>query len=273
MLILPIVNRNRVLNVEIKLKDAEKIRSSVKFDDALESDVIVNGKRLSESQYKDSKDDNVALNFVRSNSLIYRRNYLVTTREEANSSLYDVYEVSQPPKKVNDSLDRLYTSVITDMRKEIPGVKRGRYLSFEKLGIDKHLTDEKIAQLQRIVKEHRNSEEWPKLFEMAGVADLPETLSFIQNFDCTVISDTTIPEDSLQSIIKSWEGLNTRDSRNLCNYYEMALSNRDIYGKLSYINKIIYGSPLTLIQSASQKEKQKQLVKKAEEVVSVKKAV
>ena len=42
----------------------------------------------------------------------------------------------------------------------------------------------------------------------------------------------------------------------------MAEKNADIYRKISYINKIMYNEPLTLIQS----EKQKQLVKKQNEV-------
>lgn len=256
MLILPIVNKNRILNVEVKLKDAEKIRSGVKFDDANESEIIVNGKKLSESIYN---DDNAVVDFIRNNSLIYRRNYLVTTREEASSSFYDVYEVSQPPKRVNAPLDNLYASVVTDMRKEIPSVRRGRYLSFEKLGFDKYLTDEKIARLQRIVKENRDTSKWPSLFEEEGVADLSQTLEFINTFDCTVVNESTIPEDELQGVLKSMEVLNTRDTRNLRNYYQMALSNRDIYAKISYINKIIYDKPLSLIQS--QKQKQKQLVK------------
>ena len=42
----------------------------------------------------------------------------------------------------------------------------------------------------------------------------------------------------------------------------MAKRNAAIYTKISYINKIMYDKPLTLIQS----EKQKQLVKKPNEV-------
>ena len=270
MLILPIVNRNRVLNVEVKLKSADKIKTGVKYADAVESDVIVNGRKLSESNYHSVKDDNSALEFIRNNSIRYRRNYLITTREEATSSTYDVYEVEQPFKRVTDGLDNLYTSVITDMRKEIPGIKRGRYVSLQKLGVGDHLTDEKIESLQNIVKSVRDTSEWPVLFEKAGVADLADTLEFVKQFDCTVVEDTTIPEDSLQDIVESLKKLNTRDSRNLCNYYDMALSNRDIYSKLSYINKIIYDKPLTLIQSKNQK--QKQLIKVAGEVESGKAA-
>ena len=121
MLILPIVNRRRVMNVEIKLKTANKIKSGVCFSDALESEIIVNREKFSESSFKDSKDVNAPLDFIRSKSLLYPRHFLVTTKEERNSSKYDVYEVAPAPKKVNDSLDKLYSKAITDLRKEIPG--------------------------------------------------------------------------------------------------------------------------------------------------------
>lgn len=266
MLILPIVNRNRVLNVEVKLKNAGKIRTGVRFADASESEVIVNGKRFSDSAYKDVRSDAATLEFIRTNSMRFRRNYLITTREEARSSAYDVYEVEQPPKKINDALDNLYVSAITDMRKEIPGIKRGRYLSFEKLGIGEHLTDEKIELLQDIVTNVRDAREWPLLFEKAGVLDIVDTLEFLKLFDCTVVEDTTVAEDTLQGMVESLRKLNTRESRNLASYYNMALSNRDIYAKLSTVNKIIYDKPLTLIQS--KRQKQKQLVKSMGENVN-----
>ena len=64
---------------------------------------------------------------------------------------------------------------------------------------------------------------------------------------------------ALEDILKSLEQLNTSDARNLRNYYNMALANQNIYAKISYINRLIYDRPLSLIQSKSQK--QKQLVK------------
>ena len=265
MLILPIVNKRRVMNVQIKLKNAEKVRRRVSFEDANESEIIVNREKFSDSSFKEVRDEAAPTDFIRSRSLLHPRNFLVTTKEENDSKLYDVYEVAQPPKKVNISLDRLYGKAITDMRKEIPGVKgRGRYVSFEKLGMDKYLTDDKIANLQKIVKEERDSSRWPELFQEAGIADLGDTVDFINNFECTVLSDTTIPEDSLQDTLKALETINTRDYRNLKNYYNMAKSNADIYTKISYINKIIYDKPLALIQSKTQN--QKQLIKKKDEV-------
>lgn len=254
MLILPIVNKNRILNVHITLKDAEKVRKRVSFPDANESEIIVNGKKLSESIYNNSKDYEAPLNFVRFNLLHYPRNYLITTRQEKDSNFYDVYEVAPPPRKVSDSLDNLYGRVLTDMRKEIPGSNNGKYISFEKVGLGKNITDEKIMKLQKIVKEERDTNKWPELFEREGIADLNDTLNFIRIFDCTVVTDTTIPEDSLNDTLKALEVIHTRDSRNLRNYYNMALENRDIYAKLSYINQIIYNQPLNLIHSNRQKK-------------------
>lgn len=256
MLILPIVNKNRILNVQITLRNASKVRSRVKIEDADCSDIIVNGKKLSESIYHSSSNYLDTVNFVRSNTLLYPRNYLVTTKGVNNSSYYDVYEVAPPPKKVSEELDNLYGRVLTDMRKETPGTNNGKYLSFESIGLGAKLTDEKIMKLQRIVKEVRDTSKWPLLFEQEGIADLTDMIHFIQNFDCTVVTDTTIPENSLQDTLKALEIIRTRDSKHLRKYYNMALENRNIYAKLSYINQIIYHEPLNLIQSKKQKQKQ-----------------
>lgn len=264
MLILPIVNKNRVMNVSIRLRGAAKIRQGVYSEGTRESEIIVNREKFSESSFKDSKDVSAAVNFIRSRSLLHPRSFLVTTKSEADSSCYDVYEVAQPPKKVNDNLDKLYSKAITDLRKEIPGRKdRGRYVSFEELGIDKHLTNEKISKLQEIVRNERDTSKWPQLFKEAGIADLSETLEFINNFECTVIADSTIPETSLQDTINAMADLNTREFRHLNKYYSRAKSNTDIYTKISYINKIIYDQPLTLINSRRQNPKQ--LIKKKDE--------
>lgn len=264
MLILPIVNKRHVMNIRVGLKDASKIRRGVSYDDALASDIIVNREKFSDSSFKNSKKEKAPMDFIRSRSMLYPRKYLVTTKEENDSSLYDVYEVAPPPKKVNDSLDSLYGKAITDIRKEIPGVKnRGRYISFEQLGIGDHLTDDKIAKLQKIVREERNENEWPRLFEEAGIADLSDTVDFINHFECTVLSDTSIPEDSLQDTLKALSSIKTRDYKNLNKYYKIAKSNTDIYTKISYIHKIIYDKPLTLIRA--KESDAKKLIKKKDE--------
>ena len=261
MLILPIINKRRVMNVEIKLKDAMKVRKGVSYDDASASDIIVNREKFSESSFKNSKNVTAPIDFIRSKSLLYPRRFLVTTKVQDSSSLYDVYEVPQPPKKSNESIDKLYSKAITDMRKEIPNrPKRGRYVSFEDLGFNKQLTNDKIALLQRVVKESCDSNDLGMKLQSAGIADLVDTADFISNFECTILSDTEIPEDSLQDTLKAMSSINTRDYRNLKKYYNMAKSNTDLYTKISYVNKIIYDKPLVLHRSLD--VGQKTLIKK-----------
>lgn len=255
MLVLPIVNRGRIMHVKISLKDAEKIHNSVILEGTKESDVIVNQQPFSESSYLHDKEDSSVVNFIRNTSLISHNDFLVTTREESESNRYDVYQVKQPPKFINAALDNLYASAITDMRKEIPNVKKGRYLSFEKLGLGNHLTDEKLSRLQQIVRTERNSSRWPQLFEQAGIADIPRTLEFLNHFDCTIISDTTLPEETIQTSIAAMEPLNTQEYRNLKKYYQMAQSNQDIYSRLSVAYHSIYNQPYRLIMSEKQKNR------------------
>lgn len=280
MLILPMVNKKKVLTLLLELKDAEKIRTGVHYDDTSESEIIVNKEKFTESTFKDSKSVSAPIDFIRSKSLLHPRNFLVTTkmakvekvstitREVEDTLAYDVYEVGKPPKRVNESLDNLYGKVIKDLQNEIPGTDgRGRYVSFEDLGVDKYLTDEKIARLQKIVREERDESLWPKLFEEAGIADLKDTIDFVNNFKCTILDDATIPEESLQDTLSVFSILKTRDYKNLNKYYRIAKSNTEIYTKISYISKIIYDKPLTLIQI--NEAKHKQLIKKKDKVEHV----
>ena len=63
-------------------------------------------------------------------------------------------------------------------------------------------------------------------------------------------------EDTLQQVLESFNKLHSKDTKSLNKYYNMALENRDIYAKMSYVNKLIYDRPFDLIQSSSQKSKQ-----------------
>ena len=130
MLVLPIINKNQVVNVELRIKDASKVRRSVHFDDAGESEIFINSEKFSKSSFYNSKEKNAQIDFIRSKSILFPRPFFVTTRAENETDKYDVYELPQPPKKVNDSLDILYSKAILDLQKEIPQKgHRGRYIS------------------------------------------------------------------------------------------------------------------------------------------------
>ena len=257
MLVLPIVNHGRIMHVKISLKDAEKIYNSVILEGTKESDVIVNQQLFSESSYLDDKENNSVVKFIRNTSLVSRNDFLVTTREEAESNRYDVYRVKQPPKFINLALDNLYASVITDMRKEIPNNNvKPHYVSFEKLGFNEALTDEKIARLQQIVQEEKDRSRWPRLFKQAGIADIPYMLEFLNHFDCTVISNTTLPEATLQSILALLEPTQISVYKEASKYYKIAKSNEKIYDKLKVAYHSIYQGPYRLIMSEKQKKQE-----------------
>lgn len=250
MLVLPIVNKKRVMNVEIKLKNASKIRTGVRYDND-SSDIIVNRERFSASSFNSSKDKNAPIDFIRSKSLLYPRRFLVTTKKEDESHTFDVYEVGQPPSKVTDGLDTLYSKAILDMKNEIPKQdQRGRYVSLEDLGFLEVLGDERISRLQSLIKNGRG--DLGRRLQEAGLTDMVELIDYFNNFECSLISDSSVNEDSLQETIDALSIINSRDYRNLKKYYSMAKSNTDIYTKISYINKIIYDKPLVLTKRSSE---------------------
>ena len=255
MVVLPIINRGKIFNVEIKLKDAKKIRKGIKYTNVSESEVLVNGKTLSDSKVynEDTCLDFIRFNFLHTN---YNNSYLVTTRNSNDSSFYDVYEIKKPPKYVNDALDRLYNKVLINMRKEVPDKKNnGYYVSLDDLGFNKYLTDDKIEQLKSIVTSVSNTDNWPILFKQAGIADLADTIDFLNVFDCTVVPSSTIYEDVLVGLIESFSKVKTRDFKGLNRYYNMAKENTNVYKKIVNVNKFLYNQPYRLIQSVKQREK------------------
>ncbi len=269
MLILPIVNRNSIKNVQIQLKGAQKTHKGITFENMAKSDIIINSEKFSDSHFRDSKDKKAPVDFIRAKSLLYPRNFMITTDVAGDSSLYDVYEVKQPPRKVNDALDNLLGAVLIDMYKEIPMSKKGKYVSLEKLGFNEFLTDEKLAKLQKIVAEEKDINQWSKRFTEEGLEDLQQIIEFMDIFDCVVVSDTSIPIEDMENVLKGLEALNTKDARSLRKYYNMALTNKEIYSKLSYINRLLYNRPYTLIQSKKQRERQLVKVKAESELKKV----
>lgn len=260
MLILPIINynrekdRNRIMEIQITLKDAKKIYSSVILENTSESEVVINHKFFSESSYSHDKSDSSVVDFIRNSSLVSKNDFLITTREEADSNRYDVYQVKQPPKFVNKALDNLYASVITDMRKNIPNGKGSHKISFEKLGFDEVLTEEKINRLREIVKTNPDRSQWPRLFEQAGIDDLSQTLEFLDHFNFTIIKESIRPEELIESVIQSFESSQSQEYRVLKKYHNIAKSNQQFYSKLSLVNHLLYNQPYHLITSDKSRE-------------------
>lgn len=265
MLVMPILNTGkngttRIYNVMISLKTASKVRENTVVNGIDEKDVVIGSSSFNNSLYNTkNKEDNVIVNFIRSkNSNMNRKNFLVTTRNYANKMTYDLYNVEMPPRKVTKGLDNLYGKAILDIQKQIPDIKKGRYVSLKKMGVVDHISDERLEQLRYIVDNAPNEANLQYMLLAHSLGDLKATLEFIKLFDFTIISEATVYESQVTDLLESLKFTETRESRNLHNYYELAKENRDAYYKLSSLNRIINGKPINLIQN---KEKTKVFVK------------
>lgn len=270
MLTMPILNKSRkgimrICNIEITSKNAHKVKEGAVLKGFNESDVVTNGVSFNDSIYNTkNKEPNSTVNFLRNfNYRTGKKDFLITTRKYQDSDLYDIYSVKMPPKKISAGLDNLYGSVILDLKNETPGNKKGRYISLKKLGIDKTITEDKIYRLREIVNNEKDIERIKELMQINGISDLYRTVEYMNNFDFTIIDEATIPEEQFKVVLDSFEKLNSKDYKNLRNYYSIAEDNRDVYNKLTTISKILYNRPINLIKKSS--DKQKVLVKTPDE--------
>ena len=245
MMILPIIHNGKVIHVSISLP-CKKIRKEIRCKSIDQSEIIVNRKKFSESSFSEAGDAKSTTDFIRAFSLLHPRNFLVVTSSDINSHLYDVYELEPPAKKVNDSLDELYGKLITDLRKEIPGVeKRGRYVSFKKLGFDDYFDELKIARLKKIINNVNDSSLWNELFQIEGVDNLIDFVNFLSNFKYTVLADYSLDIDHFKNTLHTFSNINTRDYRHLKRYYEIAKTNTEIFENIEIVFKIVYNKPFT----------------------------
>ena len=79
MLVLPILNKDKIFNARLTLKTASlENNATLLFENVGESDVMVNSKKLSESKLD---KDNI-VEFIRFNSLNYPRDFFVNTKNK-----------------------------------------------------------------------------------------------------------------------------------------------------------------------------------------------
>ena len=258
MLVMPILNTGkdgtaRIYNVEVRLKTATKVKENAILKGFEEADIIVNGSSFKNSIFN--------VKNLESN-VVYRsgkRDFLITTRHNSSSDLYDLYSVELPPKKVSIGLDNLYGKVVIDMQKEIPDIKRGRYLSLKELGIEQYLTDERINNLRSIVNKANSEENLDYLLFSNNLGDLRSTIDFMKIFDFKIINEATVTEKQVRDLQSALKYTFGRDARDLEKYYKIAKDNKEMYRKLSILNQIFYNKPINLIRS---REKIKVFVKK-----------
>ena len=261
MLVMPIlINETKnseamIYNVEVKLNKAAKVKKSTSLKGYKESDIIVNGSSYNNSPYNNiNKNYNSVVNFIRNNIKADKKQFLIATRTYSNSPLFDLYSVAAPPSKISTGLDNLYGSAIIDMQKEIPDIKHGRDIDLKDLGVDLHITEEKVEKMSYIIKNVKDRTKWDYLFTANGVRDLKTTLDFMNLFDFSIIDNSGIEKNQLESIINSFSHTHDQNFKLMKKYYAKAINNKDVFSKLNRLSQLIYNKPIHLIHRKKDKK-------------------
>ncbi len=266
MLILPILNKDKIFNAKLTLRIATlENNATLLFENVGESDVMVNSKKLSETKL-DKKD---IVEFIRYNSINYPRDFFVNTKNKhfdkkkydeignrvTSENTFNTYRVKPIPSRVNIYLDKLLNDSFIDLMNEVPNKEsNGRYVSLKRLGFDEFLTDEKIERLRSIISSVSDTSKLPNLFKSAGVDDLVDLVTFFDIFEATVVPNSSIKEEDLIDMIDKYEKIHSKDFKSLNNYYNIAKDNAEIYKKINMVSKLIYDKPFRLVQSVKQRK-------------------
>ena len=214
MLILPVINKGKIFNAELKLVHCKKLDKNIAntFDSAKESDVIINGKSLRDSNW-DKKD---IMSFVKGNSLNQPRDFYVNTKnEQFNEKRYDIignrlqekdtyetYKIANPYKLTSFNFEKLYDVMLLDIINKVPNKQNnGRYVSLKELGFDEVVNDQSIEQLENITNSVRDTSKWDPLFREYKIEDLVKCIDFFNLFEATVVPNSTIPYDEVEDVV------------------------------------------------------------------------
>lgn len=252
MIILPICNRERILNVEVELKRVRKIAKKISDFNMKPSDVVVNGYKFSDSYFSDSvSTPKSIMDFIRTNSKTGRSSILISTKEE--DGVYDIYELEGVKDKVSDGVDNLIGTLILALKNE-SSTQKGRYLDLAKIGLFDEMTLDRVRELEFLSK-NMDKVNISKYIEDHDLRCLFRLLQAMDEFNFSVIKGSLISEEEFYKTINFLEPTNSRDYNNLKNYLELAKDNQREYSKISYVNKVINNKPLKLIRSSHEKVK------------------
>ena len=258
MLIIPIINNNKIKQVKIEFLKSYKTHERVNYKNIDTSDVILGSNSFKKSSYN-TKNQSTSdiVDFIRTSSIHTPTNFLVSTKFYNNEHTYDLYQLELPPKKITIGLDNLYSSIILDLKNCMPDVVKGKYIDLEKIGITKHITDEKLELLQFIASnlKYNDGSNYQKILKENDLDDLIETLKFIELFYCEIIPNTSIDLDTYKKVLEQMNKVNTKEAKDLTNFYNIAKNNEKAYYRLSKLYNIVYNETLHWIHSSKDKVK------------------
>ena len=149
MLVLPIINRNRILNVEVNLKNAVKVSDEFYTKDIRPSDIVVNGNSYYEYlnlKHLTTSTTSSVMEFVRLSSKSGTKSILVSTKTDDNNK-YDVYRITKITDKISDGFDSLIGTLILDLKNRTPNQKN-RYLDLKKLQVFDIISEYSLEKIE-----------------------------------------------------------------------------------------------------------------------------
>lgn len=254
MIVLPIINRGRIINVAVKLKTATKIANNISDFNIGPSDIIINHNKYSDSVYQQhTTTPKSAMEFIRSGAKVGKSSILVSTKENPVTGLYDIYEIPYLSEKVTDGIDNMIGTMLLDLKNE-SNSQKGRYLDLRKIGALDNITEDKLEKL-KYASDNLKYMDVNKYIRENDLQNLFKTLEIFNMFDFTILKKSIIPLEEFNNIMNFLEPTNSKDYNNLKHYYDIAKSNQEEYSKLSYLNKIVNNKSLNLIHSSKEKVK------------------
>ncbi len=187
---------NQIKANYIKLAGLEKI--TLREHNVLPpSEVSVNGYLLSNSS-NDYNTENV-INFIRSIPTKNKHYYISTAADEKGN--YDTYLVPLPEEKVSDALDKLYSMLVTDLRKQNPSTPETRDINLEKLGFKQDIEEQYTKSIpnQNILEKL----EYQKRIVDTNQEYLLRYPSFLKQFELT--SGPTFEKKNLETTLKFYQ--------------------------------------------------------------------
>ncbi len=262
MIIIPIINNNKIKQVKIELSNIYKIEKETDHNNIEANDVIVGSTSFKNSRYN-TKNQSISsiLDFIRISNIHNTSSTLISTKYYNSEHTYDLYQIEPPLKSITKGLDNLYASIILDLKNCIPDAIKGKYIDLEKLDLTSHITDEKLELLQVIASNLQNNKtkrNYQKILQENGLEDLIETLKFMELFYCEIIPNASIDIDIYKKVLDSMNRVNTKEAKDIRNIYTIAKNNEQAYYKLSKLYNIVYNEPLHWIHSSKEKTKIKQ---------------
>ncbi len=246
MLIIPILYRQKVYSVAVRLKNAYEVQEAGLFERRYESDVTVNGRSYNQSSYNVEKAPlNNVIDFIRVHSLNTNTSSFLVTSKRNGYGAMNSFRVSAPLPHITEGLDALYSSTIQSMKKTIPGHSKDRNISLRRLGVTDHITDKNLRSLQKITDSGSVPE---KALNLEETQKLYQTLDFLDQFDCRIMEEATVDEKSLQALMIPFSGINTQTAEEVRKYYRMAQENAEEYTKLEYMARLLTGERLYWIK-------------------------